>query len=181
VQLSPTIQRDEHAAQYVTTIPDSTDVAFFGNRYVFAYIKTRTISLDTRINWTFSPESHAAAVRAAVHREWGVLEFQGVRKAEEREEVGVWGGCWGDLADADGGIGVGGIRGVVYGGSGWDGAGGAFHFLGSGFHYAIAARECGAAVGVSAGVDGVLRVDAAADWVRCDGGLRLRKRGDRDR
>jgi acetolactate synthase regulatory subunit len=55
VQLSPTIQRDEDAAQYVTTVPESTDVAFFGNRYVFAYIKTRTISLDTRVNWTFSP------------------------------------------------------------------------------------------------------------------------------
>jgi hypothetical protein len=39
----------------VTTVPDSTATAFFGNRYVFAYIKTRTISLDTRINWTFSP------------------------------------------------------------------------------------------------------------------------------
>jgi hypothetical protein len=55
VQLSPTFQKDETAAQYVTTVPDSTDVAFFGNRYVFAFIKTRTISLDTRINWTFSP------------------------------------------------------------------------------------------------------------------------------
>jgi hypothetical protein len=55
VQLSPTFNRDEDAAQYVTTVPDSTATAFFGNRYVFAYIKTRTISLDTRINWTFSP------------------------------------------------------------------------------------------------------------------------------
>ncbi|HXT48528.1 MAG TPA: hypothetical protein VN717_07785, partial [Gemmatimonadaceae bacterium] len=55
VQLSPTFQKDETAAQYVTTVPDSTDTAFFGNRYVFAFIKTHTISLDTRINWTFSP------------------------------------------------------------------------------------------------------------------------------
>src|SRR5450432_1257624 len=55
VQLSPSFQSDQDAAQYVTTVPDSTDVAFFGNRYVFAYIKTRTISLDTRVNWTFSP------------------------------------------------------------------------------------------------------------------------------
>jgi hypothetical protein len=39
----------------VTTVPDSTDVAFFGNRYVFAYMKTRTISLDTRVKWRFSP------------------------------------------------------------------------------------------------------------------------------
>ena len=55
VQLSPTIRRDEDAAQYVTTVSDSTDHAFFGNRYVFAYINTRTISLHTRVNWTFSP------------------------------------------------------------------------------------------------------------------------------
>ena len=46
---------DEDAAQYVTTVPDSTAVAFGGNRYVFAFIRTRTLSLDTRLNWTFSP------------------------------------------------------------------------------------------------------------------------------
>jgi hypothetical protein len=55
VQLSPTFNRDQDAAQYVTTFPDSTDIASFGIRYVFAYIKTRTLSLDTRINGTFSP------------------------------------------------------------------------------------------------------------------------------
>jgi len=55
VQFSPTYMTDETPAQYVTTVADSTDHAFFGNRYVFAYIKTRTVSLDTRVNWTFSP------------------------------------------------------------------------------------------------------------------------------
>jgi hypothetical protein len=55
VQLSPSIQSDETSAQYVTTVRDSTATAFFGNRYVFAFIETRTISLDTRVNWTFSP------------------------------------------------------------------------------------------------------------------------------
>ena len=55
VQFSPTFFTDETPAQYVTTVADSTATAFFGKRYVFAYIKTRTISLDTRVNWTFSP------------------------------------------------------------------------------------------------------------------------------
>jgi hypothetical protein len=49
VQLLPTIQRDEDAAQYVTTVPDMTDHAFFGNRCVFAYIKTRRRTLSATL------------------------------------------------------------------------------------------------------------------------------------
>ena len=56
VQLSPTFAYDEDAAQYVTTVEDPTATDFFGNRYVFAAIRTRTVSLSTRINWTFTPD-----------------------------------------------------------------------------------------------------------------------------
>jgi hypothetical protein len=127
VQLSPTFNRYQDAAQYVTTVPDSTDVAFFGNRYVFAYIKARTISLDTRINWTFSPNLTLQLFVQPFIRECCVLEFQRVRGAEEREEAGVWRGYWDDRAGAcepD-------SRSVVHGGSGWGCAGGAFFFSGS--------------------------------------------------
>jgi hypothetical protein len=55
IQLSPRYDRSRDPAQYVTTIPDPTATAFFGNRYVFSLIDTRTISLDTRLNWTFTP------------------------------------------------------------------------------------------------------------------------------
>ncbi len=55
VSLTPSFIADEDAAQYVTTVTDPTATAFFGNRYVFAFIKTRTLSLDTRVNWTFNP------------------------------------------------------------------------------------------------------------------------------
>jgi hypothetical protein len=55
ISLSPTISWDADAAQYVETVADPTATAFYGNRYVFAFIKTRTISLDTRVNWTFNP------------------------------------------------------------------------------------------------------------------------------
>jgi len=55
VSLTPSFIADEDAAQYVTTVTDATATSFFGKRYVFAFIKTRTLSLDTRVNWTFSP------------------------------------------------------------------------------------------------------------------------------
>ena len=55
IQVSPTYYRDESDAQYVAAVPDPTASAFYGTRYVFGFVETRTVSLDTRINWTFSP------------------------------------------------------------------------------------------------------------------------------
>ena len=55
ISLSPSFAADEDAAQYVTAIADPTASSFYGKRYVFAFIKTRTLSLDTRVNWTFNP------------------------------------------------------------------------------------------------------------------------------
>jgi hypothetical protein len=56
IQLSPTFAYDEGVAQYVTTVEDPTATPFFGSRYVFAAIRTRTVSLSTRVNWTFTPD-----------------------------------------------------------------------------------------------------------------------------
>jgi hypothetical protein len=56
VQFSPSYVVDEDAAQYVATTPDPTATAFAGNRYVFAFIKTYTVSFDTRVNWTLRPD-----------------------------------------------------------------------------------------------------------------------------
>ncbi|HET7321311.1 MAG TPA: DUF5916 domain-containing protein, partial [Longimicrobiaceae bacterium] len=56
IQLSPTYSRDEDDAQYVTAVADPTATDFFGTRYVFGYIDTKTVSLDTRVNWTFTPK-----------------------------------------------------------------------------------------------------------------------------
>jgi hypothetical protein len=55
VSLTPSYVADEDAAQYVETVADPTATSFYGNRYVFAFIKTHTVSLDTRVNWTFTP------------------------------------------------------------------------------------------------------------------------------
>jgi hypothetical protein len=55
IQLSPSYSYDEGDAQYLTAIADPTATAFWGTRYIFGFVKTKTVSLDTRINWTFTP------------------------------------------------------------------------------------------------------------------------------
>jgi hypothetical protein len=56
VQISPSWNWSEDGAQYVTAVKDPTATTFSGSRYVFSYITTRTLSLDTRVNWTIRPE-----------------------------------------------------------------------------------------------------------------------------
>jgi Domain of unknown function (DUF5916) len=56
ISLSPRYDVGEDAAQHVEAVPDPTATSFYGTRYVFAFIKTHTLSLDTRVNWTFTPD-----------------------------------------------------------------------------------------------------------------------------
>ncbi|MEO8336841.1 MAG: DUF5916 domain-containing protein [bacterium] len=56
VSLSPSFEADEDPAQYVETVTDPTATNFYGRRYVFGLVRSRTLSLDTRINWTFTPD-----------------------------------------------------------------------------------------------------------------------------
>ena len=39
----------------MTTVKDPTATTFSGSRYVFGYVTTRTLSIDTRVNWTIRP------------------------------------------------------------------------------------------------------------------------------
>ncbi len=56
VSLSPSFNADEDVAQYVETVSDPTTISFYGKRYVFGHVTARTLSLDTRVNWTFTPD-----------------------------------------------------------------------------------------------------------------------------
>ena len=55
IQLSPSYDRNQNSEQYVTAIDDPTATDFYGKRYVFSFIETTTLSLTTRVNWTFTP------------------------------------------------------------------------------------------------------------------------------
>jgi hypothetical protein len=56
VSLSPSLDIDNTAQQYVTTVADATVAPqFAGNRYVFGRLQQKTLSMDTRVNVTFTP------------------------------------------------------------------------------------------------------------------------------
>ena len=55
VQLSPSYDWSQGKQQYVLRQADPTATAFSGNRYVFGFVTTRTVSLETRVNWTMRP------------------------------------------------------------------------------------------------------------------------------
>lgn len=42
-------------SQYVRAVADPTATAFYGTRHVFADLDQRSLSMNTRVNWTFSP------------------------------------------------------------------------------------------------------------------------------
>jgi hypothetical protein len=56
VNLSPSLDLDNTAQQYVTAVADATVTSqFAGTRYVFGRLRQKTFSLDTRVNTTFTP------------------------------------------------------------------------------------------------------------------------------
>ncbi|MFW6192125.1 MAG: DUF5916 domain-containing protein [Gemmatimonadota bacterium] len=56
VQLNPRLSRTESVDQFVTTVEDPTATDFYGQRHVFADLTQRTVSMETRVNWTFTPD-----------------------------------------------------------------------------------------------------------------------------
>ena len=56
VSLSPSLDIDNTSQQYVTAVSDATVPAgFAGNRYVFGKLQQKTLSMNTRVNMTFTP------------------------------------------------------------------------------------------------------------------------------
>ena len=56
VSLSPSLDIDNTAQQYVTAVTDVTVAPqFAGTRYVFGRLQQKTLSMDTRLNMTFTP------------------------------------------------------------------------------------------------------------------------------
>ena len=55
IDVGPSYSWSHSAAQYVTRVEDPLAAATYGSRYVFAGIDRTTLSLETRMNLTFSP------------------------------------------------------------------------------------------------------------------------------
>ena len=55
LSLGPSVSHDQNGFQYVTTVPDPTATACYGNRYVFADLAQNSLAMNARFNVTFSP------------------------------------------------------------------------------------------------------------------------------
>jgi len=55
ITFGPSYYYDLAKKQYVAAFADSLASDFFGQRFVFAELEQHVVSLDTRVNWTFSP------------------------------------------------------------------------------------------------------------------------------
>ena len=55
VSFGPSFRHDWTPIQYVTAVEDAAAASFYGTRYVFADLDRHTVSLNTRLNVTFSP------------------------------------------------------------------------------------------------------------------------------
>ena len=56
VTVGPTFSVSHSTAQYLGAVPDPNATATYGARYLFADLRQTTLSLDTRVEWTFTPE-----------------------------------------------------------------------------------------------------------------------------
>ncbi|HEX8212698.1 MAG TPA: DUF5916 domain-containing protein [Longimicrobium sp.] len=54
LRLSPNIENEFGTAQYVRTVDDALATETFGRRYVFADLDQTTVSMETRLDWTFT-------------------------------------------------------------------------------------------------------------------------------
>jgi hypothetical protein len=55
VELAPNYNWSQSMQQYMQTVDDPTATLFGGKRYLFGYVTTRQLSLETRVNWTLRP------------------------------------------------------------------------------------------------------------------------------
>lgn len=55
IRLGPSLRKQYAEAQYVTSVADTRADHTFGRRYIFGGLEQTTLSMDTRVNVTFSP------------------------------------------------------------------------------------------------------------------------------
>jgi hypothetical protein len=55
VTFGPNYEVSRGVSQFVTSVADATSQLFYGRRYVFSDLDAKTLSMDTRLNVTFTP------------------------------------------------------------------------------------------------------------------------------
>lgn len=56
LEIGPSFERVLNSAQYVGTVPDPAATATYGARYLFAPLRQTTVAMETRLDFTFTPD-----------------------------------------------------------------------------------------------------------------------------
>jgi hypothetical protein len=56
VTIAPEISSSHDAVQFLRSVADTAAVGTFGRRYVFGDLRYNQLSLETRVDWTFTPQ-----------------------------------------------------------------------------------------------------------------------------
>jgi hypothetical protein len=56
IRFQPNINWGKNTGQYVRSVGDELATSTFGRRYVFADLHSTTLAMDTRVEWTFTPD-----------------------------------------------------------------------------------------------------------------------------
>jgi hypothetical protein len=56
IRFQPNISWGTNTGQYVRSVSDALATETFGRRYVFANLHSTTLAMDTRVEWTFTPD-----------------------------------------------------------------------------------------------------------------------------
>lgn len=85
IELSPRYTRELDPSQYVETTGDLGFGPTFGNRYVFADLKRRQVSLETRLNVAFSPTLTLQMFAQPLLSSGDYLTYKALERAESFE------------------------------------------------------------------------------------------------
>lgn len=102
VSLGPRYSRTHAIAQYVGAVPDLTAERTFGSRYVFSDLDQTTLSLSTRLSWTFTPRLSLQVYAQPLLAAGDYSRFKELHQPR-KWDFGVYGEDTGLLEDVKGG------------------------------------------------------------------------------
>lgn len=85
LSFSPRYQRALVATQYITQAADPTALSTFGRRYVFGALRFHELSLESRVDWTFSPRLSLQMFVQPLVATGAYSDFRSLRYPKSRE------------------------------------------------------------------------------------------------
>lgn len=101
IAFSPSLSKSSSVSQFVTSAADALATTTYGRRYVFANLDQTELALETRADWTFSPELSLQLFAQPLVASGGYADFKQFR-APRTFDFDVYGRDVGTIALNDG-------------------------------------------------------------------------------